>query len=187
MTIGENLANLGKTIAKFGAPLLGTALGGPAGGAIASIIAAQFGGNANDPQALAQLIETDPNARIKLAEIESNKKVQLENIAMQMAQNQLQAETQQLDIAARDTADARKNNVESKSYMPQAISFMVIFGFFACIWVVAAYKQDSDDHDVLYMMFGGVSSAFGAVIQYWLGSSAGSRIKTNILGRRSTD
>ncbi|VVC76020.1 hypothetical protein AQUSIP_13210 [Aquicella siphonis] len=172
-----DLKTLGQTVIKYGAPLLGTAIGGPAGTAIGQIVASEFGGDLNAPDDLANKIITDPNARVKLAEIESNQKVQLQNIAMQMAKNDLDAQTQQLQIAAQDTADARKNNVQSKSIMPEIISFLVITGMFGCIWLVSMYKQDSVDHDVLYMLFGSVSAAFGSVIQYWLGSSAGSKVK----------
>ncbi len=172
-----DLKSLGQTIVRYGAPLLGTVVGGPAGAAIGQIVASQFGGDANDPIDLAMRIEADPNARVKLAEIQANTNVQLQTIAMQMAENELKYQTQQLDIAAKDTANARANNAETKSMMPEIISFLIMLGFFACIWVIVAYKQDSEDHDVLYMMFGSVSAAFGAVIQYWLGSSVGSRNK----------
>jgi hypothetical protein len=179
-----DLKSLGQTVVKFGAPLLGTAIGGPAGAAIGQIIAAEFGGDINEPEDLIKKISQDPNAAAKCFEIQSNNKVELQRIAMQMAENDLRYETEKLNIAAQDTANARASNAQTKSNMPEIISFIILIGFFACIWVIVAYKQDSEDHDVLYMMFGSVSAAFGAVIQYWLGSSAGSKIKDYILAKK---
>lgn len=172
-----DLKSLGQSIINLGAPLLGSVIGGPAGATIAQILTSEFGGNSNDPEDLLNRIKLDPNAATKLYEIQASNKVQLQQIAMQMADNDMRHHTEQLDIAAKDTADARQNNAQTKSLMPEIISFLIMVGFFGCIWVIVAYKQDSEDHDVLYMMFGSVSAAFGAVIQYWLGSSAGSRIK----------
>lgn len=159
-----SLADLGKTISKY-APLLGTVIGGAPGGAIGSILAATFG-TSDNPQELLAKINADPQAGIKLAEIESNYKVELQRIALQMT-----------EVAAKDTANARASNIQSKSTMPEIISFVVMIGFFLCIWVVVAYKQDSEDHDVLYMMFGSISSAFGCIMQYWFGNSASAKLK----------
>lgn len=187
MAISDNLISLGKTIAKYGAPLLGTAIGGPAGGAIASIIASEFGGNVDDTPDLIQKIISDPNAAAKILEIQNNAKVQLQQIAMQMAENDLKYDTQQKEIDFQNTKNARETNAITKSIMPEMMSFIIMVGFFGCIYWVAAFPQDQDDAQVLYMLLGTMSTAFGSVINYWLGSSSDSRNKTNLLNRRATD
>lgn len=172
-----DLKTLAETIARLGAPLIGTVLGGPAGSAIGSIIAAEFGGNSNNLDDLVSKINSDPNAASKLAEIQSNQKIQLQNIAMQMAANDLKAETDRQAIAADDSASARKMKADTKSYMPEMMSVIIMLGMSVCIWIASQVNEPANNQDILYMLFGSVSSAFGAVVQFWLGSSAGSKIK----------
>lgn len=75
---------LGKEIAKIGAPLLGTALGGPGGTAIGSIIASLFGVD-NESEAIYQAIQTDPQAATKLRELEFKHKERLEELQVDRA------------------------------------------------------------------------------------------------------
>jgi hypothetical protein len=166
-----NFSDLGKAISNF-APLLGTVVGGAPGAVMGSIVASAFGGVASNPQDLIAKIQGDPDAGAKLAEIESNCKIELQRIAMQMAENEFDFQ---------NTKDAREKNTESKTMMPQILSIVVLIGFFACIWVILMYKQDAEDHDVLYMMLGGEVAAFQQMLQYWLGSSSSSKFKDTLL------
>lgn len=68
-----DFAELAKTIAKLGAPILGGALLGPAGAAAGAALAAKFGADIVEPAAIAQKIESDPNALEKLLELEKLK------------------------------------------------------------------------------------------------------------------
>lgn len=157
-----NLSNVAETVTKLGAPLIGAALGTQAESVIVNLLSSAFGFN-GEPEQLSAAIEADPEARVKLAEIESNQKIELQKLIIQSA-------------AADDanTADARENNNKHMAnvYFAMFISFIVIASFYACIYWIAAYPQDNNDHDVLYMLFGVAGTAFGAVVNYWLGSSA---------------
>ena len=51
------------------APALGLALGGPAGGAIGSLVAAAFGVDST-PESVSKALVTDPDAAVKLQEIQ---------------------------------------------------------------------------------------------------------------------
>lgn len=169
-----DLSNLAKTVAYF-APLLGSILPIPGGAVVGQLIAHEFGGDASNPDALAATVVADPDAKVKLAQIESNTKVQLQQILMQNAQNQLVAQTAQIQSDAADRSDARKIN--SNSYMPAIVTFIIIVGFFACFSIMLLYGATADTAQVLYMMIGTISTAFGGAVTYWLGSSASSRSK----------
>ena len=162
-----NLMDLGKQISKY-APLLGSVVGGPAGASIGQIVASQFGGNIDDPQDLLNKINQDPESHIKLCQIQASKQVDLERLAVQQAENELK-------YSLNNTANARATNLESQSFLPQVVSLLVVMGFFGCIYWVAAYEQQYSDHEVLYMMLGIVGTSFGAVVNYWLGSSMDKR------------
>ena len=77
--------DVGKLIAQS-APLLGGALAGPAGATIGSLIAAKFGGDSHQPDALHHLIQADPQAALKLKELELEHQLALQQLALQARQ-----------------------------------------------------------------------------------------------------
>lgn len=70
------------------APVAGSLLGGPAGGAVGSLIAGALGVEDN-PQAVANAVKSDPQAAVKLRRIEAQH-------AQEMRRLQLEAETARL-------------------------------------------------------------------------------------------
>jgi hypothetical protein len=160
-----NLLDLGKEIARLGAPLLGHVIGGNAGEAIGQIVASQFGGDINDPQDLITKIRQDAESYLKLSQIQATQQENLQRLAVLQAENALK-------YSNKNTANARSSNLQSKTYFPQVLSMVIVIGFLVCIYWIAAYKQDDVDYDVLYMLLGVIGTSFGAVVNYWLGSSA---------------
>lgn len=84
---------LGKKIAKIGAPLLGTAIGGPAGPVLGALVASAVGGDAEDPGSIGRAIDANPEAAVRLAEVESNNRVRLEELAVRRYEAGLAAES----------------------------------------------------------------------------------------------
>ena len=73
--------DVGKKIASVGLPLLGTALGGPAGGAAGALIAAALGKTPSDLTQEDVLSATaDPAILVKLKEIEANHEIELQRL-----------------------------------------------------------------------------------------------------------
>ncbi|MCK4620718.1 MAG: hypothetical protein KAT62_00745 [Desulfuromonadales bacterium] len=68
-----------KGIVAKAAPMLGTVLGGPLGGAAGSLIAAGLGVE-ESPEAVMQAISADPQALAKVKEIESNNQVEIQRL-----------------------------------------------------------------------------------------------------------
>jgi hypothetical protein len=64
------------------APLLGTVLGGPLGGAAGSLIAAGLGVE-DSPAAVEAALASDPSAMVKIKEIELTNKVEIQRLATQ--------------------------------------------------------------------------------------------------------
>jgi hypothetical protein len=159
------LLDLGKEITKYGAPLLGSVIGGPAGAIIGSIVANIFGGDIGNPSDLITKIHQDTESVNKLHELELAHQVALQQLVIQQAADGMRYSND-------NTADARRSNLASKTLFPQFLSTVVIVGFFACIYWVAVYKEQGVDHDVMFTLLGAVGSGFGIVLNYWLGSSA---------------
>ena len=71
------------------APVAGSLLGGPAGGAVGSMLASALGVD-NTPDAVANAIKTDPQAAIKIRQIEA----QLDQTRLEVRGQAVQAEAQ---------------------------------------------------------------------------------------------
>ena len=107
------------------APLLGTALAGPLGGAAAAFLADKLGVEEKTVEAVTDAIASskltpDQVQSIKLAEIEFEKFLK---------QNQIDLE----QIHAGDRKDARGMLTATKSKVPAILSFMVTLGYFAIL------------------------------------------------------
>lgn len=165
-----------KTVASA-APILGTVVGGPVGGIVGkglSLIAEAFG-CAPTEDAVAAAVAADPQAVMKLKELE----LQHQTVLIEWQRVQLQAELE-------NTKDARNREVSMTNagsrmgWIPPAlISLVVSVGFFAMLYVVLIMTTEPSQAAVL--LLGSLSTAFGAVVNYYLGSSLGSYRKNNSL------
>lgn len=89
-----NWKDIADTVGKL-APMLGTALGGPAGAAVGTMISVALG-TENTPDAVAEAVKNDPAAAVKLAEIQANLKIaQLNADTAQHSENQQTARAEQ--------------------------------------------------------------------------------------------
>lgn len=61
------------------------------------------------------------------------------------------------------------------------IAFVVIAGFFGCVWLVVERKVDGTMRDALLILIGNLAAAFMAVVNYYFGSSSGSAQKNQLL------
>ncbi len=126
-----NLSDLGKTIAGF-APLLGSVVGGPVGGAFGSVVAKAFGAK-DEPQAIAEAIAADPEAAIKLRKIELDNKTELQQIELdklKVVNETMQAELQSGDPFVRRWRPFYGYCV-AISWLVQMLGFTFVFGYTA--------------------------------------------------------
>lgn len=156
------------------APLLGTALGGPLGGAAAAFIADKLGLDSKTVKNVSEVLngsKMDPTQimQIKLAEIEFEKF----------------CKTHEIDVAKLDmdnTKDARDMQKQTRSYFPATLSTFVTTGFFGILVTMLVYEYKPTEP--LLIMLGALGAAFGAVVNFWLGSSAGSQRKDALLAEK---
>lgn len=95
-------AKIGSYVADA-APILGTALGGPAGAAVGGIIASALGAKAT-PDAVSAALQADPEAMVKMKQVELDHanelvKINLEHEAAQISETQA---TMRAEIASND-------------------------------------------------------------------------------------
>jgi hypothetical protein len=178
--------DLAGTLARAGAPIIGTALGGPLGGmiggAIGNVIANSLGVEPT-PEAVNNAITTkDPQviaAQLSAAETEAQAKWPA---IAEIAKAAEEGRTARFEAGTADNANARGAMVglvaanSPLAWAPMVISVMVVAGFFVVLWLFLNRPPRIDDNfkDVLLVLLGALVTAFIQVVQYWLGSSAGS-------------
>ena len=62
-----------------------------------------------------------------------------------------------------------------------SVAFVVLFGFFGAIWLVMVGEVNPSMRDALLILIGSLGAAFGAVVNYYFGSSSGSARKDELL------
>ena len=155
------------------APLLGTALAGPLGGAAASFIADKLGVKESTVEAVNNVLNSgkmsaDQIAAIKLAEIDFQKFLESNKIDLEK-------------IHAGDRDSARKLQIATQSVIPGILAIGVTLGFFGILLFLLTEGVPATGGDALLVMLGALGAAWGSVIAYYFGSSSGSAVKTSAL------
>ena len=157
------------------APLLGTALGGPLGGVAAGFIADKLGIEGKTIDAVSKAVSQgtltpEQVSALKLAEIDFQKFLKQNEIDLQK-------------IASADRDSARTMQIATKSSVPATISLIVVFGYFAILVGLMFGVLHVSDNQSLLILIGALSTAFGGVLNFWLGSSHGSQSKNQLLAQ----
>jgi len=169
------------TVAKV-APVLGAVLGGPVGavaGAAGSLLGSFLGVKA-EPEAVAEALR-DPQTALRMRELEQERMTQL----LQWQATQLEAELANVrDARAREVSLAALGH--GGAWVTGAVALVVIAGFF---WMLHAVVSMQTVNEPALLLLGSLGTAFGAVVNYYLGSSLGSYRKDGLasLGGQSGD
>lgn len=163
-----NMTDLGKTIAKAGAPILASAIGGPAGGLVASLIANIFGGDTKDLDSLSKKIESDPEAGIKLSALQYQHEEIIFNLQNQDMSN------------ARNRQIVLTKAIGRSDWIVSILAVLVTVGFFGCLICVFTLRLDTSDHDVLNVLCGVLGTGWVQIISYYFGSSHGVQNQSKI-------
>lgn len=151
------------------APLVGTALAGPAGGAVGAMLANVLG-TEPDAAAVAQAIQQDPEALVKLKQFEFENEQHIRDLAFKT-----------LQVELTDKANAR--SVHHDSRMPAIITLLmtVIVGalLVALFWI----EIPDGNKDVAFMMLGQAVTLWAASVTYWVGTTRSSSDKSKLLGQ----
>lgn len=155
------------------APLLGTALAGPIGGAAASFIADKLGVQEKTVKAVTEVLNSgklspEQITSIKQAEIEFQKFLEANKIKLE-------------EIAAADRNSARDMLKTTRSYVPATLTFGITVGYFVVLIGMMLKWFEVADSQVMLIMLGQLGTAWGVTIAFWFGTTSGSKDKTDIL------
>ena len=154
-------------ILKVAAPTVATALGGPLAGLAVKFLADKLGVPPEDEEAIVNAVQGMDQATL----------VQMKQMDVDfqkfLRQNQIDLEK----IAADDRNSARNLMIQTKSMVPALLSIGVTAGYFTILTLMLRGELNVGDSQALLLMLGGLGSAWGAIMQYWFGSSASSANK----------
>lgn len=159
-----NWLDIGKQAIQMGAPILGGALGGPAGAAVGAMIANQFGVDNPTPANIMAAIKSDPDAAMKLREVELRHQERL-----------IELENDRFRIETADVQNAR--GAHQHHWMPSVIT-MVLCAMFGCIvGALFIWAIPGENKDIVVYMAGQVSGMLASCVVYWVGSTRASANK----------
>ena len=154
------------------APMLGTALGGPLGGAAAAFIADRLGVDSKTVTAVTDVLNSgkmtpEQISSLKLAEIDFQKFLESNKIKLD-------------EIAAADRNSARTMQATTKSVVPSVLTMLITVGFFSVLgWML--YSPAVMNSPPLLIMLGQLGTAWGVACAFWVGTTSGSKDKTAML------
>lgn len=112
------------------APVVGTLLGGPAGGAVGGLVASALGVE-EDPDKVMEALKSDPEALVKIKQLELEHAAELRRLAIQAERQRLEAETARITQVNETMRAELASGDRFKSY------WRPLFGYFvAASWLL---------------------------------------------------
>jgi len=165
-----------KEIVKTVAPLLGTAIGGPVGGMATKFIAGALLGDeeASIEDIEAAVLGASPETMMLLKKADHDFKLKMEELGLKRE-----------DIAAKDRNSARDMHKANKEWIVPVLAGLTVAGFFATMSFVLMGKV-SLESTILGFVLGQISAKTEQVYNFYFGSSAGSKEKTEHLASKGS-
>jgi hypothetical protein len=158
------------------APTLATALLGPVGGLAVEALGQAFG------------IEQPTVDKLEEA-VKSGSLTGEQIVAAKAAEQAFIVRCKELDIDlekihAGDRASARDMQKSTGSKVPATLALIVVVGFFGLLGGMMSGYLKPQNNEALLLLLGSLAAAFGAVMQFYFGSSASSQSKDAMLAKR---
>jgi len=154
------------------APTIATAIGGPVAGMAVKALAGALGlsQDASSDDVQTALMNATPEQLAAVKKIDADFKVQMKELDIDLER-----------IAAGDRDSARNMQMQTNDWIPRAMAVMVTFGFFGILtWLLTKGVPPTGSETLIYML-GALGTAWTGIVQFYFGSSAGSKAKTDAL------
>ena len=168
-----DLSKIGGLLAQL-APTVATALGGPlAGLAVKTLSEAMFDHpDASESEVSAALMSATPEQLQRLKETDATFKLKMKELDIDLEK-----------ISSADRDSARKMQMETRDWIPRALAISITFGFFGILtWLLTKGVPPTGSETLIYML-GALGTAWTGIVQFYFGSSAGSKAKTDALAK----
>jgi hypothetical protein len=167
----DKIISLVRTVA----PTIASAVGGPlAGIAVRTISDALLGkpDGTEDELAQAALLAT-PEQLLALKKAEQDFIVQMRELDIDLER-----------IGNQDRDSARNREIKLKDATPKVLAAIITVGYFGVLfWMLNHGLPGNGGSEAMLVMLGTLGTAWGGIVAYYFGSSAGSRDKNETINR----
>jgi hypothetical protein len=126
--------------------------------------------DASEEQVSEALSNATPDQLAAIKKIDADFKVQMKALDIDLER-----------IAAGDRDSARQMQQNTKDSTPKILAYFITFGFFGALVWILVFGLPQTGTEVLLMMLGSLSTSWTGVMQFYYGSSLGSKAKTDAL------
>ena len=169
----DQLLNLVRTVA----PSIATAVGGPLAGMATRAISEALLGKPDGTED--ELVQA------------ASKATPEQLLALKQAEQEFAVKMRELDIdleriANADRDSARNREIATKDWTPRILAGLITTGYFGALFFML--KNGLPTHggsEAMLVMLGTLGTAWGGVVAYYFGSSAGSKAKDEAMRRNS--
>ena len=162
----DQLLNIVKTVA----PTIATAMGGPLAGMAVRTLSETLLGKPDGTQEelAAAAAAATPDQLLALKNAENNFKLEMKKLDVDLER-----------ISAGDRDSARQMAMQNpRDWTPRALAGVITVGFFGVLMYMLMFGlPTSGGGEAMLVMLGTLGTAWGAVVSFYFGSSAGSRAK----------
>jgi membrane-bound ClpP family serine protease len=158
------------------APTIATALGGPlAGMAVKTLSNVLLGHEGGTEEDVANAIQSaTPEQLSDIKKIDADFKVRMKELDIDLER-----------ISAEDRDSARKMQAQTNDWIPRVLALMITVGFFGILVWMLVKGMPSTGTEALLMMLGALGTAWTGVVNFYYGSSAGSKAKTDVMAAKA--
>jgi len=157
------------------APTIATALGGPLAGIAVKTLSAVLLGheNGSEDDVKAAMSSASPDQLVALKKIDADFKAHMKELDIDLER-----------IAAGDRDSARQMQRETKDWVPKLLAIVITIGFFGILVWMLVMGMPQTGTEALLMMLGALGTAWTGVVNFYYGSSAGSKAKNDLLAAK---
>jgi membrane-bound ClpP family serine protease len=160
------------------APTIASALGGPlAGLAVKTLSNVLLGHENGDEEAVSVALQNaTPEQLADVKKIDADFKVRMKELDIDLER-----------ISAGDRDSARKMQMQTNDWIPRILAIMITVGFFGILIWMLTKGMPSTGTEALLMMLGALGTAWTGVVNFYYGSSAGSKAKNDVIAQKAAD
>jgi hypothetical protein len=163
------------------APKVGAALGGPVAGlALAAVKSALGMPDASESEIEAKIAEGSPETLLALRKAEHDFDAKMKEL-----------EIREDELVYQDIQSAREMHVKTMDATPAVLTYLAIIVFFGVVALTITQKawfaDDTFAQNAAFMVIGASIAWVNTAFAYWLGSSRGSKAKTDSINQYLQD
>jgi hypothetical protein len=156
------------------APSIATAIGGPVAGLAVKALSSALGVSP-DSDIEAAILSASPEQLAAIKKADYDFRVQMKELDIDLER-----------IASADRDSARSMQIATRDWIPRVLAILITLGFFGILIWMLLKGMPPTGTEALLMMLGSLGTAWTGICNFYYGSSAGSKAKTDALTEKKS-